>query len=493
MTFRLATGIVVGAFAASGISAYGEGPPRASAIELVSNREASLAFHLECMAGRVSCDRAGYVEFWRGKMGPQSLDALLVNWSAALEPISFIKPLEQPEDGSLRPELPDLGPQPQRIFDGRWRFQQLLFSNLRGPARATAIRAFLGEDRSRRAEQSIAEFGGFFNPWWANLGEETGGSSRRIEALLDNDLSDFLRGIRGQFGLAVSADERVVLVPRPHSSAPLRAFHKETLSVVELQNGAEPAFRAMVVVHELMHAYYAKSRLAQEANHAAVQNASGPGRGATYALMTEVLPTVLANGVAARIMLGDGDYAAYAARPLSFYASSDVDLAAKSAVPLVEAHLRRRGSFDEAFFAELHDAIEVALGDTLYTPRSALRVSTALFLDPSIERSIISTLQSIGANSFYTHQWDADREHSYLAAAFPKVTIAVVGTREALDQMISQSRVIGMRGTLDSSQELPCQRTTADGRIVFLFDMAALRDASAAMDSVHAECRLRTP
>lgn len=492
MTFRLATGIVIGAFAASGAPAYGENSRRVSAIELVSNREASLAFHLECMAGRVTCDRAGYIEFWGGEMGAQGLDALLANWSEALEPISFIKPLDQSDDDSLRPELPDLGPPPRQVFDGRWRFQQLLFSNLEGPPRATAIRAFLGKHRSRRAEQAIAGFGRFFDPWWIKQEERTGGASVRIEALLDNDLSDFLDRVRGQFGLEVSAGERVVLVPRPHSSAPLRAFHKETLSVVELQDGVEPAFRAMVVVHELMHAYYAQSRLAQEANHTVVQNASARGRGVTYALMTEVLPTVLANGVAARIMLRDSDYEAYAARPLSFYASSDVDLAAKSAVPLVEAHLNDRGSFDEAFFAELHDAIEAALGDRLYTPRSALRVSTALFLDPAIERSVISTLQSIGANSFYTYEWDADLEHSYLAAAYPKVTIAVVGTREALDQMISQSRVIGMRGTLDPSQDLPCQRTTADGRIVFLFNLATLRDASAAMDSVPAECQLRT-
>lgn len=459
-------------------------------IKLVSGRDAVLSFHLECLGGRVGCDRAGYIKFWGARLGNVRLDDIVEDWSQALGSFDFIAPLRGSTTLWTRPELPISGPPPGSVFDGRWRFQQLLFSELTGQARKAAIRAFVGAEASDQLREVVARFEGVFDPWWADQQPALQAYKAEIAEILNGRLSEFNDELHRLFQIDGGPGQSLFLVPRPASDNPFRGSQKEDLSIVEVDPATDPTLRALVVLHELIHSYYGRSEVAQTAQHEALEQSNAADMGIAYGLTAEVLPTALANGIAAKLVMRPDDYARYADRAGSFYTDLAIDTAAKAAMSHLESQLETGRSADVDFFSGLHEIIIKALGRDLYQPRSAMTVATALYVDPGIENEVVQTVQAMGANSVYNHAWSLEKENDYLVANYPTVTIAVFGTRSEINQVISQSQVIGLKAQIADRQELPCVAITERGRAVYLVDSSSLA-AFRSMSEVPVTCHVR--
>lgn len=470
---------------------YGESQSRPDqpGIKIISGRDAVLSFHLECLNGRVACDRPGYIDFWSAHLGDEHLAEIIEGWSKTLGRFNFAAPLRGSSDLETRPELPDLGPAPRSLFDGRWRLQQLLFSELTGQARETAIRAFVGAGAWDQLGDVIARFEGVFDPWWFDQQAALQAYSAEIAGILNDQLSDFVSELHRLFQIDSGPTQSLLLVPRPPSNNPFRGSQKEDLSIVEVDPSTDPALRALVVLHELVHAYYGRSEVAQIAHHQALEQSDSADVGIAYGLTAEVLPAALANGIAAKLVMSADDYARYFSRAGSFYTDLAIDTAAKAAMSHLESHVATGRAADVSFFAGLHEIIIQSLGRDLYQPRSAMTVSTAFYVDPGIEDEIIRTVFAMGTHSVYTHAWKPDTEDNSLVADYPTVTIAVFGTRDEINQVISQSRLLDLKAQISDRQELPCLAITERGRAVYLIDSAALANLVSTSE-VPAACEL---
>jgi hypothetical protein len=173
-------------------------------------------------------------------------------------------------------------------------------------------------------------------------------------------------------------------MPHPTESGQANGTIIENHAVLEIVKDEEPRDRVGVLVHELSHYFFASAPIEWHAMRLeGALRAGGPRAAAALALMNEALATAIGNGVLEQRLRGE-DFKAFFDRPQSFYATEDVDAAAKAILPLMRDYLADRRSLDRAFVDRYFSLVIARLGGQLDSLEARLRVSAYVAADAGL-------------------------------------------------------------------------------------------------------------
>jgi hypothetical protein len=166
------------------------------------------------------------------------------------------------------------------------------------------------------------------------------------------ELASLLAEVARFYGVSPGQDPRpeLVLVPVPPGFG-THAQAIESFLLIEIRNGEALIDEVAPIVHENAHFMYRKipESRREELEQTALAERRGPD---AWPLLTEALPTAIAQGVADQTFREDWS----TVRP--WYHDESVDRYAKRIFPLVRDALRDGGSLDRAFVKKLVSAYE---------------------------------------------------------------------------------------------------------------------------------------
>ena len=332
---------------------------------------ANFAYQIDCVSGAIRQRQcAGADDFralWKRDFGVDtSTSPEVKRWAA------------------LRKEYADMSPD-NRQSDSQWPHDGMNYSI------RILIAAFAARDEAdyssrltllmpdRLAPEAIAIVRSLYSPfakWWTDTGAAMGkpASDAMIAALEAPAIKQHVSELFAFYGSprAARAPHTAHLMLRPglEDKGLTSGSNFGSTSIVEFFAETESRGQTPVIVHEYSHYVFGVTPRAQAlALSSSVIKAGGDIGLPMWALLDEALASAIGNGRVSRTLLGPEPYRRFAAKALSFYNVTNIDLAGKAMVPHVDAFVANgRNIFDPTFPEVYAKAVREKLGDVLNQP-----------------------------------------------------------------------------------------------------------------------------
>ncbi len=217
----------------------------------------------------------------------------------------------------------------------------------------------------------------------------------------------------------------------------------ENHALIEVREKESLEEKIPVVIHELAHHLFRLAPLRQQEKLlGSFLGANQIYSLAAYNLLDEALATAIGNGLVAKRLMSEKDFAAYKERPNSFYIDDAVDRAGKAVFPLVEQRINQNSSLYAGDFApEYLELIGTAFGEEINSPLLALKTLT-IISNPEL-RPVAQKLRNIVFPGNYSrfspfnaeNGWDFIKQNSELSPI-------IIVQKNELQQLKPQQRVL---------------------------------------------------
>jgi hypothetical protein len=255
---------------------------------------ANLAYHLDCLSGRIACEEKAFHAFWDPGWTPGDA-AALAEWKAVHDLYDIDAPFEV-----------DVGPTPMPLPSAHLSIdKQLRVASLLAVTPddfLQNLRVLLPGPDAERLRRAAVHFQPRFEAFWSSTGEAVGARFRAgLEGLFTRGDVPAILARANRFygsplptGALMDFDLVVVPVATKHSSGEQVVSH----GLIEVSPDEKPEDRMDVVCHELFHFLYGSRTQAQQAALMKRFFASGdPYAELAYALLDESVATALGQGV----------------------------------------------------------------------------------------------------------------------------------------------------------------------------------------------------
>ncbi len=345
---------------------------------------ANFAYQLDCVSGvaRFCAGADDYRRLWKQEFGVDTSTSRHVQEWAQLRK-EFSRQVQSSGE--------DTSPIPGSRLDLNKRVLIAAFAAKDDADYRSRLALLLPDTLSTQSDKVIRALYPPFLNWWQTAGYAQGKTTadKLINAIDTPTIQTHVTEIVKIFGApsAAQAVATVHLMYRP-GLVETQNTSGESLgreSVAEFFSSGDPSRATPVMLHEYAHFVFASSEVSRAAalKDGIVKSGGDVGL-PIWALLNEAIATALGNGRVHRSLVTSESFAAYAAKPDSFYAVPDIDGAAKAILPLLDATVAQGGTvFDEAFIKAYVDAVRAKLGDTLATPATFMRNYT-LIVDSSL-------------------------------------------------------------------------------------------------------------
>jgi hypothetical protein len=397
---------------------------------------ANFAYQLDCVAG-VSRSCAGaddYRLLWKQTFGIDAATSPDVQQWAQLRK-EFSRQVQSSGE--------DPSPIPGSRLDLNKRVLIAAFAANDEPDYRSRLALLLPDTLSTQSDKVIRALYPPFLDWWQSAGQAQGKPTADglINAIDTPTIQKHVTEIVKIFGApsAAQAVATVHLMYRP-GLVESKNTSGESLgreSVAEFFASGDPSRAMPVMLHEYAHFVFASSDVSRAtALRDGILKGSGDTGLPVWTLFNEAIATALGNGRVHRSLATKEAFAAYAARPASFYASPDVDAAAKAILPLVDATVAANGTvFDDAFIRGYVQAVQARLGDALATPAAFMQnytliVDSALGTGPQGGAPWVKQFSSSGRWMYVMDCCDGKFADAVKANVGKKVTVMAVTTAQ---------------------------------------------------------------
>jgi hypothetical protein len=353
--------------------------PRLSPYALRALPWGNLFYQLDCLAGQGHCSQESYRALWQ-----------TLSWDAEDEKqLDLWKALRQRYAQHIQFETStERTPLPSR-FEGMQLWDKIRLASLNAQSPHELKLNLQLVMHPQDAEQLMAvllHFNPRFLPWWQSEGEALSRSGLvHFESLLQQKtLPAFLSKVVRFYEAKLTPESLLAFnfMARPQSTETTSNGEQiESQSVVEVVAGKAPGNKLDVVVHELCHYLYRRSR--PEAEQKLLQwFASQPGPEAivAYNLLNEVLATSIGNALINQWQMSPGDFQDYLKNPRALYNDPWIAPVAKAVYPRVKQALDTGESlYALPFLKDYLQLTRQALGPEAKHPVPLLRTMAAAY------------------------------------------------------------------------------------------------------------------
>lgn len=424
-------------------------------------RIGNLFYQLECLAGRLRCSEEAYRSLWEGLGFGAAGDAeMLERFASTLEVYDTRarlgpRPLAHSEQVSpFGPEVVDIGPRATENLN--------LLSRIRVAAYGSDDRESLRQRLSLLMhttdvaviDGAIEHFGPRFEGWL----EDNQVSSalvrffEELTSLLESGTADFIDRVAQFYGLEEGMTGEPIFVhimAHPLEQAATNGMAIENHAVIEVLSGEAAERRLAVIVHEITHRFFATAPIDFHRERLeGAWRAADPRASAALSLMNETFATAIGNGLLEQRLRGD-EFQAYFESDESFYASADVDAAAKALLPLIRDYIHAGRSMDRQFVDRYFALVLERLGQELDSVAARLRVSAFVASDRELAAAAHELPRLLSTTSLYGSTLASGDSladsvlyrHSYLNG----VVLTAMEDRAKFTAL--DARIAGIRGT----------------------------------------------
>lgn len=363
------------------------------------NELANLTYQLDCVSDLpLSCSQGNFTELWNREFIKSAADReMIADWKRLRETYAQDFKLTDNEGGeysiSIFEKLRIAGFQSDSVGDYTKRLDLLT-----APVDRDAF------------ERIIRHFEPRFKVWWERDAVKSGDEfARQTDALIRSPkISVPLRQFYNFYEPVLPENYELtfnLFYTPDFINEPSNGQQIQNYSIAEFTPGEKPEQRIDVVVHELCHFLFENAKPENEEElekrFYALKRASAIP---AYNLLNESLATTFGNGIIARAVTPEIEYARYASKPRSFYNNDGIDRAAKANLAWIDYWLKQGKTINDPQFVETYVSnLEKAFGDDLTKPKLYLS-EQFLFVDAKIGSLRREVRRRLEVFSFYASE-----------------------------------------------------------------------------------------
>lgn len=372
------------------------------------NEIANLTYQLDCVSDLpISCSQRNFTELWNRQFIKSATDReMIADWKRLREVYSQDFKLSDDEGGeysvSIFEKLRIAGFQSDSVEDYTKRLDLLT-----APVDRDSF------------ERIIRNFEPRFKTWWQRETAESGDVfAKQTDALLRSPkisvpLKQFYNFYEPVLPDNYELTFNLFYTP-DFFDEPTNGQQIQNYSVAEFNPGEKPEQRVDVIVHELCHFLFENAKPENEEQlekrfYALNRAAAIPA----YNLLNESLATAFGNGIIARAVSPNIEYARYASKPRSFYNNDGIDRAAKVNLLWIDEWLKKAKTINDPAFVETYVSnLEKSFGKDLTRPKLYLG-EQFLFVDAKIGSLRREVRQKLEVFSFYASEGSWNEENLF--------------------------------------------------------------------------------
>ena len=442
-------------------------------IQVDVRAQANLIYHINCIAGAVSCTSDVFERLWQDELNLNVDDRKrLQEWKSLRESVQ--RSSQEGSAADVEASVPIHAPSDDRPWT---KVQNVEFVAADLEALKRGWNGLMPAETIERLAATVEHFRPRFESWWRVHEGEAVAFVPGVEAALRKAKAAELLGAAARLYRSELGDRRlfmhVFLQPttkQESSRAGLAGAHL----MVEIVPNEPPEGRADVIIHELSHHLFARMPAKMKAWLVEEMLKTGPAGLPAWNLFNEVQATVIGNVLGGRNLMTAEQFQKMIDRPQSFYADEAIDLGARAAEQVFKEALKSGGSMRPSFPKDFVAALKAGMGDKLETPAIYLR-EMILNLDNDASPWFAKLRRIVRAGSIWTVSPLGDAGLIEKLNRYPGIGAAVVVMADQVAQLAPASAALGvtpeaLTTALGSSRGvvLISQRTPKAYSIVFV-------------------------